>query len=79
VQGIRQSTVIINPPETAMLAVGVTEKRVVVKDDNDTAICNVTGFSLSHNHAVMDGYHVGIVIDLLRERFASPAKYMGAS
>ena len=77
VQGIRYSTVIINPPETAMLAIGVTEKRVVVLDDDSTAIRNVTGFTLTHSHVIMDGFHVGAVIDLMRERVSNPEKYMG--
>ncbi|MDR1042942.1 MAG: 2-oxo acid dehydrogenase subunit E2 [Clostridiales Family XIII bacterium] len=77
VQGIRYSTVIINPPETAMLAIGVSEKRVVVLDDESTAIRRVTGFTLSHSHVVMDGYHVGEAIRLMGERIRDPEKYMG--
>jgi pyruvate dehydrogenase E2 component (dihydrolipoamide acetyltransferase) len=77
VQGIRYSTVIINPPEAAMLAIGTTEKRLVVLDDDRMAIRNVTGFALSHNHALIDGYHVGVVINLMRDRLSDPAAYMG--
>ena len=77
VLGIRYSTVIINPPETAMLAVGVTEKQAVVLEDDSIAVRNVTGFAISHNHVVMDGYHVGVVVDLMRQRIADPESYMG--
>lgn len=77
VQGIRYSTVIINPPETAMLALGVTERRVVVLADDETAIRSVTGFALTHSHIVMDGYHVGVVIDLMRQRILEPESWMG--
>lgn len=77
VQGIRYSTVIINPPETAMLALGVTERRVIVLPDDEMAIRNVTGFALTHSHVVMDGYHVGAVIDLMRQRISEPAPWMG--
>jgi pyruvate/2-oxoglutarate dehydrogenase complex dihydrolipoamide acyltransferase (E2) component len=77
VQGIRYSTVIINPPETAMLAIGVSEKRVIVLDDESAAVRRVTGFTLSHNHTVMDGYHVGEVIKLMGERISEPENYMG--
>jgi pyruvate dehydrogenase E2 component (dihydrolipoamide acetyltransferase) len=77
VQGIRHSTVIINPPETAMLAIGVTERRVVVRENDETCIRGITGFTLSHNHAVMDGYHVGAVIDLMARRLKEPLPWMG--
>ncbi|MDR3312542.1 MAG: 2-oxo acid dehydrogenase subunit E2 [Spirochaetaceae bacterium] len=77
VLGIRYSTVVLNPPESAMLGIGVTEKRVVVQPDNSTAIRQVTSFSLTHNHTLLDGYHVGIVIRLLRERLENPRAWMG--
>jgi pyruvate dehydrogenase E2 component (dihydrolipoamide acetyltransferase) len=77
VQNIRYSTVIINPPETAMLAIGVTERRVVVGENDETSIRSITGFTLSHSHVVMDGYHVGVVIDLMNRRLAEPMPWMG--
>lgn len=77
VQGIRYSTVIINPPESGMLAIGVTEKRPVVADDDTLVIRKIAGFGLSHNHTIIDGYHVGAIIDLLRERLKNPRAYMG--
>ena len=77
VLGVRHSTVVINPPETAMLGIGVTEKRVVVLEDDSTVVRNVTGFTITHNHVVMDGYHVGVVIDMMRQRIADPEAYMG--
>ena len=77
VQGIRYSTVILNPPETGMLAIGVTEKRPVVLDDDSIAIRRITGFGLTHNHTIIDGFHVGAIIDLMRERMRNPRAYMG--
>ena len=77
VQGIRYSTVILNPPETGMLALGVTEKRPVVLEDDTIGIRRVTGFGLTHNHALIDGYHIGVIIDLMRERLTNPKDYMG--
>jgi pyruvate/2-oxoglutarate dehydrogenase complex dihydrolipoamide acyltransferase (E2) component len=75
--GVRFSTVVINPPETAMLAIGVTEKRLVVLENDTTAIRNITSFTLTHNHTVIDGYHAGIIFDLLRRRTAEPEAWMG--
>ena len=77
VLGIRYATVILNPPESGMLAIGGTEKRQLVRDDDTVVIRNVTGFSLTHNHVLLDGYHLKFVIDMLRERLAAPLAYMG--
>lgn len=76
-QGIRYSTVVLNLPENGMLAIGVTEKRPVVLPDNSIGIRKVTGFGLTHNHAVIDGFHIGVIIDLMRSRINDPAAYMG--
>lgn len=76
-QGIRYSTVILNPPETCMLAIGVTEKRPVVMDDDSLAIRRITGFGLTHNHTLIDGYHIGVIIGLMRQRLQNPRDYMG--
>ena len=77
VQGIRYSTVIINPPETCMLAIGVAEKRLVVREDDTIQIRRIMGFGLTHNHTLFDGYHIGVVIDMMRERLNNPMDYMG--
>ncbi|MDR2156496.1 MAG: 2-oxo acid dehydrogenase subunit E2, partial [Clostridiales Family XIII bacterium] len=58
-------------------AIGVTEKRVVVGENDETRIRSVTGFTLSHSHIVMDGYHVGAVIDFMRQRLEDPMSWMG--
>ncbi len=77
VQGIRYSTVVLNPPETGMLAIGVTEKKPVVLEDDTIGIKTITGFGLTHNHALIDGYHIGVIIDMMRERLLDPKQYMG--
>jgi pyruvate dehydrogenase E2 component (dihydrolipoamide acetyltransferase) len=77
VLGIRYATVILNPPESGMLAIGATEKRQLVRADDTVVIRQVTGFSLTHNHILLDGYHIKYVIDMLRERLAAPMAYMG--
>ena len=77
VQGIKTSTVVLNPPESAMLAIGATEKRYIFDENDAPSIRNITTFCLTHNHTVLDGYHVGMFIDLLRTRLADPRAYMG--
>lgn len=79
VQGIRYSTVIINPPEAGMLAIGVSEKRLVVREDDSLVIRRITGFGLTHNHTLIDGFHIGVIIDMMRERLNDPRAYMGLS
>lgn len=76
-QGIRYSTVVINPPESGMLALCVTEKRPVVLEDDTIGIKRITGFGLTHNHTVIDGFHVGVIIDMMRERISNPERFMG--
>ncbi len=53
--GIDRFTAIINPPQSAILAVGKMN-RVFVPDEHDQAVLrNVVAFSLSADHRVMDG------------------------
>lgn len=52
--GIREFAAIINPPQTAILAVGAVEKRPVVKDDA-LAVGKVMTMTLSADHRVVDG------------------------
>jgi len=58
---------IINPPESAILAIGSTEKRVVVSDKNDLSIRNVMTMTLSVDHRVIDG--------VLASKFVNKIKY----
>jgi pyruvate dehydrogenase E2 component (dihydrolipoamide acetyltransferase) len=52
--GIPQFTAIINPPQSAILAIGAGEKRAVVKNDA-VVIANVMTVTLSCDHRVVDG------------------------
>lgn len=52
--GINQFTAIINPPQACILAVGGTEKRVVVKG-GQPAVANVMRVTMSCDHRVVDG------------------------
>jgi len=58
---------IINPPESAILAIGTTEKRVVVSNSNDLCIRNVMTMTLSVDHRVVDG--------VLAAKFVNKIKY----
>lgn len=52
--GIKSFSAILNPPHSTILAVGVGEKRVVVKD-NASAIATVMTCTLSADHRAVDG------------------------
>jgi len=52
--GINQFTAIINPPQACILAVGGTEKKVVVKDGKP-AVSNTMRVTMSCDHRVVDG------------------------
>jgi pyruvate dehydrogenase E2 component (dihydrolipoamide acetyltransferase) len=53
--GIKQFEAVINPPQAAILAVGVTERRVVVGDDDLPRVQSVMSATLSCDHRVIDG------------------------
>lgn len=52
--GIREFSAIINPPQSAILAVGAVEKRPVVVDDQ-LAVGSMMTLTLSADHRVVDG------------------------
>ncbi|MFZ8865024.1 MAG: pyruvate dehydrogenase complex dihydrolipoamide acetyltransferase [Rickettsiales bacterium] len=52
--GIKQFNAIVNPPQSAILAVGSGEKRVIVENDEFKAV-DVMTVSLSCDHRVVDG------------------------
>jgi pyruvate dehydrogenase E2 component (dihydrolipoamide acetyltransferase) len=52
--GVSEFAAIINPPQSAILAVGAGEKRAVVKGDN-VVVATVMTVTLSCDHRVVDG------------------------
>ena len=52
--GVREFSAIINPPQSAILAVGAGEQRPVVKD-GALSIATVMSCTLSCDHRVVDG------------------------
>merc|ERR550539_320561 len=53
--GINQFTAIINPPQACILAVGGTEKKVVVGAEGTPAVANMMRVTMSCDHRVVDG------------------------
>jgi len=52
--GVKSLQAIFNPPQATILAVGATEKRVIVKNDAP-AIGTVLSVSLSADYRALDG------------------------
>lgn len=55
--GVKNFSAIINPPQSCILAVGTSEKRVVVDESSDTGlgVGTVMSVTLSCDHRVVDG------------------------
>ena len=55
--GVRNFTAIINPPQSCILAVGATEKRMIVDESSEPGFrpANVVTVTLSCDHRVVDG------------------------
>ncbi|MGI9862453.1 dihydrolipoamide acetyltransferase family protein [Moorella naiadis] len=53
--GVDQFTAIINPPESAILAVGTIKKQLVVSAEGDIKIRPITKVTLSVDHRLIDG------------------------
>jgi pyruvate dehydrogenase E2 component (dihydrolipoamide acetyltransferase) len=75
--GVEQITPFLNPPETGILAVGATKKHVVVLDDDSTAIKPMTCFSITINHAAIDGLHGGRFLLTVKKIVENAKDYMG--
>lgn len=52
--GIKEFAAVINPPQSAILAVGAGEKRAVVKD-GELAVATIMNVTLSADHRIVDG------------------------
>lgn len=69
---IENFVAIINPPESAILAIGTTEKKVVVSNDNDLRIRDVMKMTLSIDHRVIDGATASRFINKIKYHLQHP-------
>lgn len=70
--GVSRFSAIINPPNAAILAVGTTIKKPVVKNDQ-IVIGNVMALTLSCDHRVVDGAIGAQYLAALKQLLESPA------
>ena len=53
--GIKSFSAIINPPQSCILAIGSSEKRAIIDDNDNIKIANIVSITLSCDHRVVDG------------------------
>ncbi len=70
--GIREFTAVINPPQACILAVGVGEKRAVVKHDQ-IAIATIMSCTLACDHRVLDGAMGSQWLQIFKKLIEEPA------
>lgn len=70
--GIDRFTAIINPPQSAILAVGKMNRYFVPADNNIPAIQKIITFNLSADHRVMDGAQAAKFLSDLKNIISKP-------
>ncbi|MDX8404333.1 MAG: pyruvate dehydrogenase complex dihydrolipoamide acetyltransferase [Mariprofundaceae bacterium] len=73
--GVKQFSAIVNPPEGAILAVGGTEERPVVKN-GELTIAKVMSLTLSCDHRVVDGAVGAEFLAALKKHIETPASVL---
>jgi pyruvate dehydrogenase E2 component (dihydrolipoamide acetyltransferase) len=69
--GIKDFVAVINPPQSSIIAVGMGEKRAVVKN-GEIVIGNVMSVTISCDHRAMDGAKGAELIAAFKELIESP-------
>ena len=69
--GIKQFTAVINPPQSSILAVGVSEERAVVRNGK-IEIANVMSVTLTCDHRAMDGALGAQLLSAFRKLIENP-------
>ena len=74
--GIEEFTAIINPPGSAILAVGEIVKTVVVGDDDEINVARIMKMTLSCDHRVIDGAAGGRFLSELKRIIEHPIRVL---
>jgi len=74
--GIEEFTAIINPPGSAILAVGEIAKTVVVNDDDEIDVAQVMKMTLSCDHRVIDRATGGRFLNELKRIVENPVRVL---
>ncbi len=71
--GIQEFTAIINPPASAILAVGTLERKPVLDEDDELVIAHRMKVTMTCDHRVIDGATGAEFLQVLRRYVESPA------
>lgn len=74
--GIKQFDAIINAPQGAILALGASERRAVVRDDGSIVARHMVSISLSCDHRVVDGATGAKFLSSLKQFVEHPALFL---
>lgn len=74
--GVEEFTAIINPPGSAILALGATRKTPVVKADGSIGVASIMKMTLSCDHRVVDGIAGGSFLTELQKLMEEPVRMM---
>lgn len=69
-------TPMLMPPQTGILGVGATKKELVVNDDDSTSIQKRSCFSLTGNHAAIDGAPIARFIGMLKNMVENASEWL---
>ena len=72
--GVEEFTAIINPPGSAILALGATKPTPVVKPDGSIGVGNIMKMTLSCDHRVIDGAAGGKFLHELQQTMEQPVR-----
>ncbi len=72
--GVEEFTAIINPPGSAILALGATKQTPVVKPDGSIGVGNIMKMTLSCDHRVIDGAAGGKFLHELQQTMEQPVR-----
>ncbi len=72
--GVDEFTAIINPPGSAILALGATKPTPVVKPDGSLGVGNIMKMTLSCDHRVIDGAAGGRFLHDLQQMMEEPVR-----
>ncbi len=70
--GIREFTAIINPPASAILAIGEIVRRPVVDDDDELVVRSQMTMTISADHRILDGAATAKFMKTLKEIMENP-------
>lgn len=73
--GIKRFNAIINPPQSAILAVGAGEKGAVIIDD-ELSIANIMDVTLSCDHRIVDGAVGANFVNAFKDYIEHPVKML---